>query len=373
MFPLASDYLTGQWINAWTGGLVATVVFIVLPLAASELLPRKLRIGDHFATIICLLGAALMVVGVAWMAFGDTRLELPVRLVGSFETGQWPVVVGLVVYLVGLVVALARRGQEDRATTAYMFGFLGTLYSVVLINLLPFLWRGSSYWFYSQGPWKALMFGSVDRLNYRFPDWIPDWAVQLWPDLVPQYYAATRGFGMRNELTLTLEPSFLLGGIVGILPFVVIGTAAIVAFLQLRRRGRIPWGVVGIGAAIPLIVAALVGIWVDQEWPHAPGVMFGIGASLLAPLVLARLIESGMLEGARRRAVGAIFAPRLEEPQETGISTKSIGTLEQQILERVSSGDTRLSVSILAEEYNVSTAEIREAIRSLAKKGLIRL
>ena len=257
MFPHADRYITGEWINAWTAAGVATVFLILLPLVASELVSRRLRISGLSSAIVCLLGAGLMVAGVAWIAYGGpSSIDIQDRsIAGSYEKGQWPLIAGLLVYIVGIVTGMTRRGPHDAASGAYMLGFLGAIHSVLLVNIYA-VGRGLP-WDYSQGPWKTFMLDGLRRWPSisRFPDWMPDSTIRFWPDLAPQAQAA-HWFGDYNEFR-NPESLFLVGSVVGVLPFIVIGAVVLALDVQFHWSGNIPGGVIAIGAAIPLVAGRL--------------------------------------------------------------------------------------------------------------------
>ena len=291
MFDSAAHYLTGDWIDAWAAAVIAALALIVLPLAASEAFSGRMRISERAPAVVCLLGAALMLAGLAWLAYGSHAINIWDGSVSvSFELSQWPLLGGFLLYIVGIAIGVARREPGTAANRFYGFGFLGAIHSVLLVNLTA-PW-GGVLWQFSNGPWK------------RFAGW-GDGGEQLgrefWPNFAPIGEAAYRFGDVRYP-----EPQFLMGNVVGALPFIVIGVAVLSGYMYLRRREGVPGAVMAVGAAIPLVVAVSVGLWLDQGWSPNTGTMFGVGISLLAPLAL--------VSASRRRGLGRALGRSLSPP-----------------------------------------------------------
>ena len=292
MFDGAVHYLTGDWIDAWAGAVIAGLALIVLPLAASEAFSGRMRISERAPAIVCLLGAALMLAGFAWLAYGSHAINFQDRSVsGSFELSQWPLLGGLLIYIVGIAIGVARRELGSAAKWFYGFGFLGAIHSALLVNLTA-PWHGI-LWQHSNGPWKTFA---------KWGDGGEELGREFWPDFAPIGDAA-HWFGVGD--VRYAEPSFLMGNIAGALPFIVIGVAVLSGYMYLRRRERVPGAVLAIGAAIPLVAAVFVGLWLDQGWSRSTGPMLGVGISLLAPLAL--------VSASRRRGLGGALG-RLPSP-----------------------------------------------------------
>ena len=223
MFDNAVHYLTGGWIDAWADAVIAALALIVLPLAASEAFSRRMRISERAPAVVCLLGAAIMLAGFAWLVYGGHAISFRDRSVsGSFELSQWPLLGGLLLYIVGIAIGVARRELGSAANWFYGFGFLGAIHSALLVNL-TFRWHGGGLWQYSNGPWEAFArSGDGEELGRGF-----------WPDFAPIEKAAYWFGDMRYP-----DPQFVMGNIVGALPFIVIGVAVLSGYMYLRWRER---------------------------------------------------------------------------------------------------------------------------------------
>ena len=291
MFDSAAHYLTGDWIDAWAAAVIAALALIVLPLAASEAFSGRMRISERAPAVVCLLGAALMLAGLAWLAYGSHAINIRDGSVsGSFELSQWPLLGGLLLYIVGIAIGVARREPGTAANRFYGFGFLGAIHSVLLVNLTA-PW-GGILWQFSNGPWKTFA---------GWGDGGEELGREFWPNFAPIGEAAYRFGDVRYP-----EPQFLMGNVVGALPFIVIGVAVLSGYMYLRRREGVPGAVMAVGAAIPLVVAVSVGLWLDQGWSPNTGAMFGVGISLLAPLAL--------VSASRRRGLGRALGRSLSPP-----------------------------------------------------------
>ena len=130
--------------------------------------------------------------------------------------------------------------------------------------------------------------------------------------------------------------------------------------------------------------SALAYDWVPFVYDWFPSLYgrTGFVIVLLGIVYVAMRLRGGDSIGFKDVRAGGKLARIKSFPQEGQLSPSpaptdggptQLGELEQQILERVTAGANRLSVSGLADELEVPAGEVRTAFDDLAEKGLIRI